>query len=421
MSNRAEIRTETEDRNVIPAVWILFVIYIVLSQIVTQILNVGASRLSGIILLTPVALMLAVFLTMAMGGLVVEFSFYHKYILCFGLFCLASSLWAQSPALALSKGIDIIEIFMIMMVVSFCFQKTDCTDSLLKAIMWAYYAVVFYEIAFYGWRYFLQVVRESSRVTSEYLNSNTLGMCAAFAVLIQIYLLFSKKIPVWTLVSAAVGVFVIVASGSRKALAALFIGGFLYFILPSFRKGQGSISFLRLLFLLPLILFAIYMVLRQPVFSGVMERFAGMIGTISGDAVEKSTVQRLSLMQLGMRLFKENPLLGVGIDNPRLYTYDVVGETFYLHNNYIEILAAGGLIGFIIYYGIYVKLIFSYIKHRMFGDPQYCVCFVLLILTMIMDFGMVSYYSKSTFVFLMLFVKYSEKLTTPDPEIKRSY
>ena len=382
-----------------PLVWFLFVIYIVLTNIVTQLFNMEASRISGIILLAPIFFMIVVFVLCSHGIIRVEFSYFHTYILVFGFFCLASSLWAQSPELAISKGIDIIEIFIIMLIVSICFQQVDSVDSILKAIMWGYYAVILYEIVFYGWDYFVTVMKESTRVTSELLNSNTLGMCAAFAIMINLYLLLSKKISLWTVTLLFFGMVVVIASGSRKALVSLFLGIFLFFLVRSLRKNQQTLPLFRFLIALPVVAFIGYQILRLPIFSGIMKRMEGMFNIVVGGTVEKSAMIRMSLAQLGLELFKQHPLLGVGIDNPRLYTYEVVGETYYLHNNYMEILSSGGIIGFISYYWIYVKLLISYIRRRDFDDLQYCICFVLLILLLIMDYGMVSYYSKSTYVF----------------------
>ena len=393
-----------------PLVWFLFVIYIVLTNIVTQLFNMEASRISGIILLAPIFFMIVVFVLCSHGIIRVEFSYFHTYILVFGFFCLASSLWAQSPELAISKGIDIIEIFIIMLIVSICFQQVDSVDSILKAIMWGYYAVILYEIVFYGWDYFVTVMKESTRVTSELLNSNTLGMCAAFAIMINLYLLLSKKISLWTVTLLFFGMVVVIASGSRKALVSLFLGIFLFFLVRSLRKNQQTLPLFRFLIALPVVAFIGYQILRLPIFSGIMKRMEGMFNIVVGGTVEKSAMIRMSLVQLGLELFKRHPLLGVGIDNPRLYTYEVVGETYYLHNNYMEILSSGGIVGFISYYWIYVKLLISYIRRRDFDDLQYCICFVLLILLLIMDYGMVSYYSKSTYVFLFLFVEFEKKL-----------
>lgn len=410
MKNREKVLLNMDNRKVNPVVWFLLVIYIVLSNIVTQLFNLEASRLSGIILLAPILLMIVTFVFVSRGKLRIKLTYYHRYILAFGVFCLISSFWAQSPQLAISKGIDIIEVFAIMVIVSICFQQENSIDAILKAVMCGYYAVIVYEIAFYGWDYFVMVIKDSTRVSSEFLNSNTLGMCASFAIVINLYLLLSKKIPVWTTALAFLGVVVVFASGSRKALLSLFLGIFLYLMVRSFRKNQRTLHLLRFLIVLPIAVFVVYQILQLPIFSGMMERMEGMLNIVTGGTVEKSAMIRLSLVQLGISLFKQHPILGIGIDNPRLFTYGVTGHSFYLHNNFLEILSSGGVVGFILYYWIYVKLLFTLIRKRDFDDPQYCICFVLLILLLIMDYGMVSYYSKSTYVFLLLFVLLEMKI-----------
>ena len=408
MKNREKVFMDKGKVN--PVIWFLLVIYIVLSNIVTQLFNLEASRLSGIILLTPILFMIVTFVIISRGKLRIKFTYYHSYILAFGVFCLISSFWAQSPQLAISKGIDIIEVFAIMMIVSICFQQENSIDAILKAVMCGYYAVIVYEIVFYGWDYFVMVMKDSTRVTSEFLNSNTLGMCASFAIIINLYLVLSKRIPLWTMILAFFGAVVVFASGSRKALFSLFIGVLLYLMVRSFRKDQRTLPFLRFLIAVPIVIILIYNVLQLPIFAGMMNRVEGMLNIFTGGTVEKSAMIRMSLVQLGVNLFKQHPILGIGIDNPRLFTYGVVGESYYLHNNFIEILSSGGIVGTIVYYWIYVKLLKSYIVRRNFDDPQYCICLVLLLLLLIMDYGMVSYYSKSTYVFLLLFVLFDIKL-----------
>ena len=408
MKNREKVFMDKGKVN--PVIWFLLVIYIVLSNIVTQLFNLEASRLSGIILLAPILFMIVTFVIISRGKLRIKFTYYHSYILAFGVFCLISSFWAQSPQLAISKGIDIIEVFAIMMIVSICFQQENSIDAILKAVMCGYYAVIVYEIVFYGWDYFVMVMKDSTRVTSEFLNSNTLGMCASFAIIINLYLVLSKRIPLWTMILAFFGAVVVFASGSRKALFSLFIGVLLYLMVRSFRKDQRTLPFLRFLIAVPIVIILIYNVLQLPIFAGMMNRVEGMLNIFNGGTVEKSAMIRMSLVQLGVNLFKQHPILGIGIDNPRLFTYGVVGESYYLHNNFIEILSSGGIVGTIIYYWIYVKLLKSYIVRRNFDDPQYCICLVLLLLLLIMDYGMVSYYSKSTYVFLLLFVLFDIKL-----------
>ena len=80
------------------------------------------------------------------------------------------------------------------------------------------------------------------------------------------------------------------------------------------------------------------------------------------------------------------------------------GNAHYLHNNYMEMLACGGIVGFLIHYWIYVYLLRVYIKNFKHHEKEFNICFVLLIFKLIMDIGAVSYYSKTTYFYLLLFI-----------------
>ena len=56
------------------------------------------------------------------------------------------------------------------------------------------------------------------------------------------------------------------------------------------------------------------------------------------------------LIKLGINAFFDSPLLGIGIGNTRLVVLQNMGFDYYLHNNYLEILASVGVLGAIPYY-----------------------------------------------------------------------
>lgn len=393
------------------AMWYCFLAYIILSETVTQLFALESGRLSGLILIMPIIVMLLIAILAYGGRFQIKYTYYYGHILLFASFCILSALWAENSSLALSKGFDILEIFCIMLAVNICFHKMDSVETILKALMWGYYFIVIYEIIFYGWNYFLIVMKSSYRINSEYINSNTLGMCAAFAIIINLFLLVMKKTSLLTCPFVGISTIIIAASGSRKALILLVLGILAFIFMYCVRSNSRIPIFIKGFLLLPIIILVGYQILQLPIFNEVLNRMHGLIGALTAQNIaDKSSRIRLSLIELGFNLFKSHPILGIGIDNPRLHTFDVVGETYYLHNNYIELLAASGMFGFILYYWIYIKLLCSYIKMRNFSDPEYCICFFLLVITLILDYGMVSYYSKSTFIFLLLFVEYEKKL-----------
>ena len=82
------------------------------------------------------------------------------------------------------------------------------------------------------------------------------------------------------------------------------------------------------------------------------------------------------------------------------------GRDTYFHNNYVEILASGGIVGFFVYYGIYFYIIKEMIKNKKNKDIYFYISFALIFILLFMDYASVSYYSKSRyFYFVILFLQ----------------
>ena len=119
-----------------------------------------------------------------------------------------------------------------------------------------------------------------------------------------------------------------------------------------------------------------------------------------------------------MEIFRKNPLVGVGMGCPRIIAKQVLNFDAYLHNNFIELLAAGGIIGFALYYiESYIYLFIEFYKLRNYKDENFIICVILSIILLFRDYAMVSMYSKITFVYFLIFFLEIEK--TKDR--KRSY
>ena len=72
----------------------------------------------------------------------------------------------------------------------------------------------------------------------------------------------------------------------------------------------------------------------------------------------------------------------------------------YAHNNYMEVLASLGLVGFILYYGVYVwELYKSYLYRR---DNSCQFCFYTLVGIMILEIGQITCYYPMIYVFVPL-------------------
>lgn len=76
---------------------------------------------------------------------------------------------------------------------------------------------------------------------------------------------------------------------------------------------------------------------------------------------------RLTMWNIGMQMFKDHPVIGVG-DNEITQVYKIYkvpeseGEGSHLHNNYIMILATTGIFGFIFYMSFFISLFMKQIR-----------------------------------------------------------
>ena len=78
-------------------------------------------------------------------------------------------------------------------------------------------------------------------------------------------------------------------------------------------------------------------------------------------------------------------------------------DNYYLHNNYIELLAGTGVIGLLAYYSMYLYVAYNLIRYRDIHSNEYIMVLILFLSQIVMDMGMVSYESKSTYFYMMLF------------------
>ena len=139
-------------------------------------------------------------------------------------------------------------------------------------------------------------------------------------------------------------------------------------------------------------------------FAEVSDRMSNMMEAFTGTGGDSSTIIRLALVDIGWDLFYQSPITGVGINNPSVYTFFVYGkDNYYLHNNYIELLAGTGVIGLIAYYSMYLYVAYNLIRYRNIHSNEYIMVLILFLSQIVMDMGMVSYESKSTYFYMMLF------------------
>ena len=329
---------------------------------------------------------------------------FSLYLIVFIAFCMLSRLWAQNSMLAVPKINSLIFILIAMVVIIICIYEFRDVNILLKTVMYGGYILCLYIFLRYGWSGITRLLRSNTRISSEFLNSNTIGMCVSYALVINIYYIINDGIK-WKDAMMIPAVILIIVSGSRKAIGIIAIGALGVILLKNMDNRDVVKTTLKVLLCIILFSGLVLLLSKLPAFENITNRILNLFSLLQGNEIRSTSDAwiRLAYIRLGMDLFKSHPIKGIGIANANIYTNMYYGHNHYLHNNYVELLACGGITGFMLYYSMWLYLVFIFIKYRKRRDSIYDICLVLLIIHLIMDYGAVSYYSKETYIFLLLF------------------
>lgn len=183
-------------------------------------------------------------------------------------------------------------------------------------------------------------------------------------------------------------ILIIFLTGSRKALIALVSSYLLLAILD--KKGIIK-KIIFILIALVGIWLLIYFINRIPFLYNIIgKRINSLLVLLETHQYgDSSLMWRDNMIQYGIEFFEKSPVFGYGINCFRvLFGYLFSNKVTYAHNNYIEMLVGGGVIGFILYYWIYI-----YIYIKAFNSKSKYRKFVMLFLgiALILDFATVSY------------------------------
>lgn len=230
------------------------------------------------------------------------------------------------------------------------------------------------------------------RLGGEVGNSNVIGLNLAFSVCFALYLLVNFKNNLVKKVFYITSIFIIspvlFLSGSKKALFVLLFGILYIFITHKtdkkiiFRKSKGILLSVTLLYL-------VYWLLNNvSAFWYIGQRVNEMFATFQGQGVSSTDLSRINMIKSSIEHFKNAPLLGNGIAHSKV----VFGT--YSHNNYVEILMNTGVVGFLIYYSVYLISMYKAYKLSKYEEGLVIILGFILIIFLIIETGLVSYYAR---------------------------
>ena len=192
-------------------------------------------------------------------------------------------------------------------------------------------------------------------------------------------------------------------SGSKKQIILLLI----YIICSSLYKSDTpkkmAKNFVVVFFSLFLINFALHNVSFLYETVGVrVDNFVNVITANDNNSEDLSTISRIYFLEDSLNVFTSSPFIGIGIDG---YKYVNKYQFSWAENNYLELLADLGIIGFLIYYFPYF-IIISSIKNQRKRKDNYALENIMLLLSLLfIDLSMVSY--NETFLQFFLAILYA--------------
>lgn len=318
-------------------------------------------------------------------------------------FCIASVLWARDPGRSLTMALRTLPLLAIFGFTLYNYAIWLKKVPLLFNLVYAAGVVLAVYTIFIegGLGAYVQLLFDGVRAGAEVNNVNTIGLAAGTSALIAFGCVYRRR--KWVhLLPFALCVFVALGTGSNKAVVLIVTGCVLILMLSAYQNGTLW-AFLKVAFAVAALALVVWFLLQLPIFTTISHRIEGTVNAFLGQGrIDGSASVRIELSAAGMEQFAKTPLLGIGINNGALVASDAVGHDYYLHNNYVELLAGVGIVGTVLFYAM-LLLPMVKIAREMKKDAWVTVVVVAVLLGwLFIQVGVVCYYSKMTYVYFAL-------------------
>ena len=205
-------------------------------------------------------------------------------------------------------------------------------------------------------------------------NPNLTALKLYMAFISGSYLIyFQKKYSKIALVLSTMSAIGMVLTGSRKTFIISVVVIALLFI-------SGRRRYLKMALLVIGATVAYDAAMNNPIVYNIIGWRLASIG-----GADESSMERARLLHDAINTGLNNPIFGVGLHNSMFYT--AIGK--YAHNNFAEIFADLGLIGFSIFYSLYILYGYRVVRFAKEKIRRYWLVFILGFLAI--DYGQVSY------------------------------
>lgn len=309
----------------------------------------------------------------------------------FAILCMLSLFWSPDTTFSTTRTITVFLMQLIFIMIA------SYQDNSLKAVK------VFLVSLFLGASLLLILsstslsafsspsIRTSGRQTTDLMSDdNLLGKLLAIGSTICLFFYLKRRRLLYLIVFLAYSV-VLVTLKSKGALLS-FLAGSLVLLFVYFYK-RNKIGRFGWIVAISCILFI--NILNSGFFGDAFIRVTNMFGFLSNDAnvIDYSTELRMYYITYGIECFLQSPIFGHGIGSS-----DFILRGSYFHNNYIQLLVETGIVGFVIYYSVYVWFLKRLWKYRTYNECM--LCLALVVIFILSDISNTTYYSKLNYIIL---------------------
>ena len=318
----------------------------------------------------------------------------------FVLYSLTSLLWAHNQNAAMNQMTTQVQLFVLLVFTYLAVRDGLGLEDYLVAIYITGFGLI--ALGLYqqgGLQRYLDVMQDG-RIGG--VLSNTYGMAYSNAAICAAYFLVVRKKKIHSL-SLFLFVFFALSTGSKKA-SLMAVAGVLFVVVFHYGLKRLYKTFL----IGGIVLVIAWYVIQLPIFNVAYQRLTSYF---TGEGNTLSDNIRQDMVRFGWQLFKERPLFGYGLGSFQSLYY----IKSYSHNNYIEVLVSGGLVGFVLYYAMYLLPVFMVFlgknKKAVWKNRIYLMLLVWVAVDLVFGYGYVQIYGKNPWILMGVLLGTADKVT----------
>lgn len=324
---------------------------------------------------------------------------YVIFAVLFVSFGFISSIWAIGSVYAIKAALTTL-IWLIWFILLVNIYQNRQND-FLRCFSLGVDIIAIYTVMYYGVSKLVFSALSILRIDNGFNNINTLGLLFAINILISFYnIMFNKSHKEW--IQIVFMTFMVVAMSSRKAMFIVIVGCILLTYMKLKNEKAGK-RLLKTFLVVIVVVIVLYCLRNTSIMLSVLERIDGVLGIFkfTGFHADGSTLLRQKYIDIGMDVFAQHKLTGIGLDNSRFYIQTITSHNTYLHNNFVELLCDVGLIGFALYYLPHLIIVVTMLRNRKSWLNIDKLIFTMEIILLMLDYGRVSYYERTTWLYMV--------------------